>query len=239
MAAKAETNAHQPSIVLVFLNEDDYIMVRELLCEAKGVRFDLEWATTYEAALKAIKRNRYDACLVDYHLGERSGLEFLHEIVGEGYRAPVIMLTAEGEHEAGLEAMDAGAVDYLTREQIEAPLLERSVRYVVECKRAEERFHSLVQNASDIITVLEADGTIYATRALPSNGCWATTPRSWSGRASSTMSTRATQRGCSEHSPRVWVSPGPIYFWNSGFATRTAPGAILRSAARTGWTSRA
>jgi PAS domain-containing protein len=66
-----------------------------------------------------------------------------------------------------LEAMEAGAADYLAKRQIETPLLERSIRYAIECKRSEEalkeseeRFRPLVQNASDIITVLEADGTI-------------------------------------------------------------------------------
>jgi PleD family two-component response regulator len=61
------------------------------------------------------------------------------------------MLTAKGEHEAGLEAMDAGAVDCLARQQIEAPPLERSVRHAIHYKRTEERFHSLMQNASDIM----------------------------------------------------------------------------------------
>ncbi|MBV9453199.1 MAG: PAS domain S-box protein, partial [Rubrobacter sp.] len=160
MTAEAETYAYQTSVLLVALDEQDYIMVRDLLCEAKGSRFVLEWAASYEAALKMIKCNRYYAYVVNYHLGERSGLELLQEMVGRGYRAPVIMLTAEGEHEAGLEAMDAGAVDYLTREHIEAPLLERSVRRAVQRRQAEERFHLLMQNASDIITVLKADGTI-------------------------------------------------------------------------------
>lgn len=151
------------SVLLVEDDEDDYVIIRDLLSEME--RFELEWVTDYEDALKAIKREEHDVCLLDYRLGQRSGLDLLREASGRGYEAPIILLTGQGDREVDLEAMQAGAADYLIKGQIDAPLLERSIRYAFTrtlriLGESEKRFRSLVQNASDIITVLDADGTI-------------------------------------------------------------------------------
>ncbi|CAA9456106.1 MAG: diguanylate cyclase/phosphodiesterase (GGDEF & EAL domains) with PAS/PAC sensor(s) [uncultured Rubrobacteraceae bacterium] len=150
-------------VLLVEDDEDDYVIIRDLLSEME--RLELEWVTDYDDALKAIQREEHDVCLLDYRLGERSGLELLREASKRGYKAPIIFLTGQGDREVDLEAMQAGAADYLIKGQIDAPLLERSIRYAFTrtlriLGESEKRFRSLVQNASDITTVLDADGTI-------------------------------------------------------------------------------
>src|ERR1017187_1953138 len=49
------------------------------------------------------------------------------------------LLTAQGDHEIDLEAMKAGAADYLIKGQLDADKLERVIRYAVEDQRAKER----------------------------------------------------------------------------------------------------
>ena len=151
-------------VLLVEDDEDDYVIIRDLLSEMG--RFELEWVTDYDPALEAIEREEHDVYLLDYHLGERSGLELLREALRKGCKGPIILLTGQGDRELDLEAMQAGAADYLVKGQIDAPLLERSIRYAFArtlriLGESERRFRSLVQNGSDIITVLDAGGTIY------------------------------------------------------------------------------
>ena len=62
-------------LLLVEDDEDDYVIIRDLLSEME--RFELEWVTDYNGALEAIEREEHDVCLLDYRLGERSGLELL------------------------------------------------------------------------------------------------------------------------------------------------------------------
>ena len=150
-------------VLLVEDDEDDYVIIRDLLAEIE--EFDLEWVTDYAGALNAIAREEHDVCLLDYRLGERSGLELLREASGRGYGTPMILLTGQGDRKVDLQAMQAGAADFLVKGRIDAPLLERAIRYAFARKlkalgESERRFRSLVQHASDIITVLEDNGTV-------------------------------------------------------------------------------
>ena len=119
------------SVLLIEDDEDDYVITRDLLCESRGMRFTLERVATYEAGRIAIGRNGHDVYLLDYGLGERNGLELLREVVGNGCAAPIILLTGQGDHETDVEAMAAGAADYLVKGQIGVQLLERSIRYAL------------------------------------------------------------------------------------------------------------
>lgn len=126
-------------VLLIEDDEDDYVLVRSLLSESPALQYGLEWVTTYEAALEAMDRDEHDICLLDYRLGERSGLDLLREVTGKKYKAPIIFLTGRGDYDVDFEAMKAGAADYLVKDQISVPLLERSIRYAMEHKKAEEQ----------------------------------------------------------------------------------------------------
>ncbi len=128
-------------------DEDDYVLIRDLLAEIEGL--DLEWVDGYEEALGELGRGAYDVCLVDYRLGERSGLALMREAASRGHTVPMILLTGLGDREVDLEAMRAGAADYLLKGEIDAPTLERSIRYAFarrlrSLSESERRFRSLV-----------------------------------------------------------------------------------------------
>ncbi|MBN1218603.1 MAG: GAF domain-containing protein [Anaerolineae bacterium] len=126
------------NILLVDNDEDEYILTRNLLSDIEGFEFKLDWIATYEEALETIVLNQHDVCLIDYRLGQQSGIDLLREAMARDCQAPLILLTGYGSHEVDLEAMRAGAADYLVKGQVDAPLLERSIRYAVEQKRMEE-----------------------------------------------------------------------------------------------------
>ncbi|MCX8101067.1 MAG: EAL domain-containing protein [Geminicoccaceae bacterium] len=134
-----------PRILLIDDDEDDYLLTRELLGEIFGGRLRLDWARNWDAALAAISEQRHEVYLVDYRLGERTGLELVREAVERGCSAPFIVLTGQGSREIDLEAMRAGAMDYLVKGEITAPLLDRSIRYSIERHRAERRLAEIAQ----------------------------------------------------------------------------------------------
>ncbi|MEW6601180.1 MAG: EAL domain-containing protein [Nitrospirota bacterium] len=130
-------------ILLIDDDEDDYVVTRDLLSEARGLKHSLHWVPSYEEALGMLCENKYDVYIVDYRLGERTGLDLLYKASCQGCRAPFILLTGVSDHETDIKAMKAGAADYLVKSEISAPLLERSIRYAIERKRTEERIYHM------------------------------------------------------------------------------------------------
>jgi signal transduction histidine kinase len=125
-------------ILLVDDDEDDYLITQDLLEDIDRDGFILDWVSSYAQAADLITRNEHDICLVDYRLGQHSGLELLRWAMAGGCKAPVILLTGQGDREVDLEAMEAGAADYLVKGQINPQILERSIRYAIERRRAQE-----------------------------------------------------------------------------------------------------
>ncbi len=143
----------QLRVLLIEDDPDDYLLTTELLAEIPASKIAFEWATDYETGLAALNRCDHDACLLDYRLGRRDGLVLLREALNLGCRAPVILLTGEGDRDLALKALDAGAADYLVKGEIDAVALERSIRYAMQQnqnaallkEKVEERTAELVQ----------------------------------------------------------------------------------------------
>lgn len=154
-------------ILLVDDDEDDYVITKDLLSEIRWMKFDLYWEKTHENVLKLLNDNQFDLCLFDYRLGSKTGLDLLQEVVKNGYKGPVIILTGQGDYEIDKEVMKAGASDYLVKEQICSSLLERSIRHALERKRTEEALvaskdyaENLINSSIDMIIATNTDRLI-------------------------------------------------------------------------------
>ena len=132
-------------VLLIEDDEDDYLLTRELLVEVFGHKLQLDWTQSWHDGLEQVFEARHDVVVVDYRLGERNGLELVREAVHVGCIIPFIVLTGEGNREIDLEAMHAGATDYLVKGEITGPLLDRSIRYAIERRKAERHLAELAQ----------------------------------------------------------------------------------------------
>jgi diguanylate cyclase (GGDEF)-like protein len=119
----------------ILLIDDDRLQFRYTQAQFKNFRadhYDLDWAETYEEGLARLFSGDYSACLLDYQLGARDGLELIHEAVAKGCRTPIIFLTAESSENVDIQAMNSGALDYLVKGEITPRMLERSLRYALK-----------------------------------------------------------------------------------------------------------
>jgi PAS domain S-box-containing protein len=143
-------------VLLVDDDEDDYILTRDWFEEIPGAPFELEWVDSYQGGLEAIASRQHDIYLLDYRLGALNGLELLREAVAQGCPGPIILLTGQGDHEVDVEAMKAGAADYLDKSQLGAALLERSLRYAMERHQTQQKIRqqaALLDITTDAILV--------------------------------------------------------------------------------------
>src|SRR5712692_10939183 len=85
----------------------------------------------------------------------------LEQMMEHEGKAPVIMLTGAGNRRVDEEAMQAGAADYLVKTQLNADLLERSIRYALKHKQAE----TAMQKARDELELRVQERTAELTTA--------------------------------------------------------------------------
>ncbi|MCP9820350.1 response regulator transcription factor [Synechococcus sp. Cruz-9H2] len=102
----------QPNVLIV---DDDPELRRFLAGELKADGYGVESAGTGQEALTRIRGGEWDLVLLDWTLPDFSGVEVCRRMRASGLDTPVLMLTARDAVSERVEALDAGADDYLTK----------------------------------------------------------------------------------------------------------------------------
>ncbi len=135
-----------PPLAKILIIEDDRLQFRvteRLLANARMARFEVDWAQSFEEGLQRLLTGGYAACLLDFQLGSRDGLELLRKAREENCDTPVIFLTADSSEAVDEAAMQAGAADYLVKGEITPRVLERSIRYSLKLGEAMKELRRL------------------------------------------------------------------------------------------------
>jgi signal transduction histidine kinase/DNA-binding response OmpR family regulator len=119
-------------VLLIDDDEDDFILTGELLSAVRAGDYLLDWASSYEEGLRVAGLKKHHVCLVDYQLGERNGIQLIREARKSRLTTPMILLTGQGDYDVDLEAMRAGATDFLLKDETSPARLERTIRYAVQ-----------------------------------------------------------------------------------------------------------
>jgi two-component system, NtrC family, sensor kinase len=166
------TDADPIRILLVEDDEDDFALTRTMLLHAGRMRFELDWAQTYQGGFEQARAGRHNAYLIDYRLGERTGLDLVREAWGSDPPAPVILLTGQDDPAVDLEAAELGVTDYLVKGAIDAASLERAIRYAIRhhdallaLRQSEERWRTLLAHTNAIVILIDPDGAIVYSSA--------------------------------------------------------------------------
>ena len=111
---------------------DDERDIRELLVMTLGrMGLRCDTASSVGEARAQLARNRYDLCLTDMRLPDGSGLEIVSEISQKHPNTPVAMITAFGNVEAAVEALKAGAFDFVAK-PVDLTVLRDLVRHALD-----------------------------------------------------------------------------------------------------------
>jgi|GEM_PF-5691359 len=162
-------------VLLIEDDEDDYIYVRDILQDVDGRSYHIQWVDNYHDAQKITDQKKFDVYLLDFFLGEidKTGLHLLEEIKSKQHDVPVIIMTGKGDHMLDVQAMQAGAADFLTKGDFTPEMLERSMRYAItqyrtlnQLRESQQQIRDFLENATDLILILDADGQfVFANRA--------------------------------------------------------------------------
>jgi two-component system response regulator AtoC len=84
------------------------------------------------SAMRAVEETEYDAVLLDLRLPDRDGVEVLRQIKALHKELPVVMMTAYGFVQTAVQAMKAGAFDYIAKEELSPDLLDLTMTAALE-----------------------------------------------------------------------------------------------------------
>ncbi len=155
----------QLNILLIEDDEDDYLITKRHINNIPDKKITLDWISSFEEAKAALTSSQHDICLVDYRLGEHTGLELLQYAREIKYRTPTIILTGQADHEADMEATEAGASDFLVKTELNPRQLERTFRYITKMRqtmdglretrdRLEAEVESRKQTEADLVAAI-------------------------------------------------------------------------------------
>lgn len=99
--------------VLVLDDEKNIVIVLRTILEKRG--FQVEGFTSSLDAVQVIENKEFDAVVTDLFMPELDGLGFLAKVHAIRPKLPVIMITAFGTVDTAVDAIKAGAFDYVTK----------------------------------------------------------------------------------------------------------------------------
>lgn len=124
-------------------DSDDAVRLLEMsLWNQQRARVDFSRAGTLSEALDLIDTEEFDAALVDLGLPDTQGMQPVEDLRRRAPQLPIVVLTAAGEHLA-LEALRAGAQDYLGKEELTGPTVVRSLLFAMERGRNQRQLADL------------------------------------------------------------------------------------------------
>jgi two-component system, sporulation sensor kinase E len=151
------------NILIIDDDEDDFYITSEYIKGINnGYSLNIEWCSAYHDALNNICGNKHDIYFVDFRLGAKTGLDLIRDAMKNKCEQPLILLTGKGSNEIDIMAMEAGAVDYLVKSELNSEKLERCIRYALgryefikALRSNEQKFRSLFEKSKDSVFIAD------------------------------------------------------------------------------------
>ena len=124
-------------LLLIEDNPIDAKVVEAHLRRGGAPGVEVERVGLLSLGMARLRDSRFDAALLDLNLPDSMGLGTVGQLHASYPELPIVVLTSNGGDELALQAVHAGAEDYLSKSELEPKLLLRTIRYAIE--RAEHR----------------------------------------------------------------------------------------------------
>ena len=161
----------------LLLVDDDRHVLDSMAEWLRGQGYQLETASGYIDGLERLRKNSFDLVLADVRLRDGDGFDLLEQCRRNWPAAQVILMTGYGSPDGAIEAIRAGAFDYITKPLIDNELLmtieraisQRSVRQENDNLRAQldRRYgmDNIIGRDPRMLKVFEMIGSVADTRA--------------------------------------------------------------------------
>ncbi|MDP4266714.1 MAG: PAS domain S-box protein [Bacteroidota bacterium] len=159
-------------ILLVEDNPGDVCLIKDYLRESQIKIQSIKHVICLMDAIEILQREIFDLILLDIGLPDSNGIETFQKIFQINYNIPIIVLTGLHDEETSVKAVGMGAQDYLIKGDINSYILQKSIKYAIERKRAEEEliksrelYQGVFENTGTATMIIDEDTIIlYANK---------------------------------------------------------------------------
>ncbi|HSF06203.1 MAG TPA: GAF domain-containing protein, partial [Methylomirabilota bacterium] len=146
------TDAERPTVLVVDANPDE---VAPVLAALNRAGFEAVASDRLAVAVSRLAERPFDAVLLDLALPDSDGFETFARIQAAAGDAAVLILTDHDDDHLVLEALRAGAQDYVVRDRPDPDLVARRLRYAIERHRLRAELLALAQVGRQLAETLD------------------------------------------------------------------------------------
>ena len=143
-------------VLLVEDDQDDYYLTQDVLKQVKDTDYRVVWAGSYERAYAELAERHIDVALVDYQIGDRTGLDFIREKAPIYPGCPMILVTGLRDADIDRRALEVGAADYVPKDSMAPELIDRSIRYARGQAHRHALLDTVIANTSTGVVALDS-----------------------------------------------------------------------------------
>ena len=129
-------------ILLIEDSQTDILLFKKVLQRA-GMHFDLTIANDGLSGIDVVQKYYFDCIFTDYNLPDINGVEIIKKMRAAGFQIPIIMVTSYGDESIAVEAMKAGASDYLSKKILAEEGFTVDIKNTLQAVHASDRHVSL------------------------------------------------------------------------------------------------
>lgn len=139
-------------VLLVEDNPADARIIHEWLSRAKDCSFSVTHCETLQIAREELKARDCDLIVLDLSLPDSDRDETFARMQASAPQLPIVVVSNLSEESAAVQAVQSGAQDYLVKDEANAPLLIRALRYAVERNRMQQSLRGLEHEVLEAAT---------------------------------------------------------------------------------------
>lgn len=134
------------NVLVVEDNADDAQLLNEMLNGVQDVTLNSRHVGTFDQAEKVLSQESIDTILLDLSLPDSDGLATVTRMNKAAPFKPIVVLTGLKDEKTSYRAIQEGAQDYLSKNEINPTLLYRTIRYSLARKRLSVKLESALLN---------------------------------------------------------------------------------------------
>lgn len=134
----------------------DAALITEMLHQAFGDTYSVVCVDRFTKIVEALESGTFEVLILDMGLPDQSGIANIKEVRSRYPNLPIVVLTGHEGMETAVDALQTGAQDYLTKNNVSPEILARSLHYAKERKQIELKLKNALEDSAYRNVQLEA-----------------------------------------------------------------------------------